>query len=99
MSIPTPAIDRDLEKLLDDAVPPPACEWREKASDEPCGAPATWIMSAACGHSAYFDEEHAASIRHIVESGGANYCANDVAPPRHPRMVKADPIRFDRIES
>lgn len=99
MSTTTPVReDTDIASLIDAAVPPPTCEWKSDADVEPCGAPATWIMSSACGHSAYFDDEHGEAMRRHVRTGGRNYCAND-APPRHPRMTPADPIRFRPVAS
>ncbi len=93
--------DLDLDQLLDAAVPPPTCEWQTTEGAEPCGAPATWILSAACGHSSYYDDAHAEALRAAGIGDlatGPTLCSKK-GSPRHAPLVKADPIRFDRIAS
>lgn len=102
MDTATPDVidDVDLKDLLDAAVPPPACEWKAKAASDPCGEPATWIMSASCGHSAYFDDEHVDVLRRQGigdESTGPTYCGAKSAP-RHKPMLRVT-VQFDRIAS
>lgn len=89
--------DLDLDDMLDKAVPPPTCEWQTTRDEEPCGVPATWIMSLSCGHSYYYDDEHVAEMRRVAERPGQNACNNPGAP-RHRPMVRVS-IRFDRIAS
>lgn len=87
--------DLDLDSMLEDAVPPPTCEWQTKHMTEPCGSPATWIMSLSCGHSFYYDDEHAGEMKNAVERPGRNACNAPFAPKHDLPMVIT--IRFDRI--
>lgn len=89
--------DLDLDAALDDAVPQPACEWETMGNPVPCGNPATWIMSASCGHSFYYDDEHASTAKSLVESTARHACSAS-PPPRHQPGVRVT-IRFDRIAS
>lgn len=105
MNTSTPTIDRhitegqldlDIDEMLDAAVPPPSCEWRDKGA-EPCGDPATWIMSVSCGHSYYYDDEHGERMMRALGGHEKLGCDNPAAPThRRPAFVT---VRFDRIES
>ena len=89
-------IDVDLASSLEAAVPPPVCEWRKSRDAEPCGAPASWIMSLSCGHSYYYDDGHAERMQ--ANLAGQRIFCNQPAAPRHRPRVRVD-VRFDRIES
>lgn len=92
--------DTTLDSMLEAAVPPPKCEWRTKKMTELCGEPATWILTSSCGHSAYYDDEHADVLRSQGigdESSGPTFC-DATSYPKHPRMMRVS-VRFDRIAS
>lgn len=90
-------LDLYLDVMLDEAVPPPLCEWQRIYEAEPCGERASWILSLSCGHSFYYDEEHAERMKAATAGATRNACS---APefPVHPRMTFVE-IRFDRIAS
>lgn len=90
-------VDLDLDAMLEDAVPPPACEWQTKDMPEPCGRPATWIMTLSCGHSFYYDDPHVDDMKAGVGKPGRNAC-NAPMPPRHKPFKPVD-VCFDRIAS
>lgn len=91
-----PEIDTDLASRLEAAVPPPVCEWRKSSGAELCDTPASWIMSLSCGHSYYYDDEHAERMR--ANLAGQYVLCDQPAAPRHRPRVRVD-VRFDRIES
>lgn len=84
MSLYDVETDIYLDVLLESAVPPPACEWiTDNTPGGPeCGAPATWILSLSCGHSAYYDDVHHEAIDSYLRAPGENAC-RDERPPRH----------------
>lgn len=86
----------DVDKMIDEAVSPPACEWQDAPDGDACGAAATWIMSLSCGHTVFYDDEHVKAMWVFVGSEGANVCVGTGAPVHRPRRVD---VRFDRIAS
>lgn len=86
--------DLDLDDMLGAAVPPPTCEWQRKG-EEPCGAPASWIMSLSCGHAFYYDDEHVEEMKKVIAGPGRNACNAPFAPKHRPMMIVE--ARFDRI--
>ncbi len=89
--------DLDLDDLLKDAVPPPACQWQEEYRGPECGAPAHWLLVLSCGHSFYYDDPHGKSMHHALHNIAAAACITDDRAPHHPipmptRVVSWNPV-------
>jgi hypothetical protein len=88
-------VDRRVDELLEDAVPPPACEFILRAGDEPCSDPATWLLSISCGHSYYYCTPHHDQIDARLPTPGdgwGEYCDETERAPRHGRLVQVSHV-------
>lgn len=90
-------LDLDLDLALDKAVEPPTCEWEISKESNLCAEPATWLAHVSCGHSFYFDDEHAAMLD-LKTRGRDRLVCNFESSPRHAPKTKVT-IKFVRITS
>lgn len=85
-----------LDEMLDEATPPPVCEYNENAGPK-CGALASWIMTKSCGHDVYLDEPHYGTLLAFVDSPEAIDRGIRCIAPGHPPVSVV--VEFVRIAS